>query len=55
MSDQEWDIGGFFARFKSGEFDGHLGKTIDSLSPYQLEDLQRFLLQEGESIWARSG
>ena len=54
MSDQEWDIGGFFARFKSGEFDGQLEKTIDSLSPDQLEDLQHFLLQEGESIWANA-
>jgi len=54
MSDQEWDLGGFFARFKSGEFDGHLGKTLDSLSPDQLEDLQYFLLKEGESIWANA-
>jgi hypothetical protein len=52
MSDQEWDLNGFFARFKSGEFDGQLGKTIDSLSPGQFEALQHFLLKEGESIWA---
>ena len=52
MSDQEWDLDGFFARFKSGEFDGHIGKTLDSLSPGQFEDLQQFLLTEGESIWA---
>ena len=54
MSDQEWDIDGFFARFKNGEFDGKLGETLDSLSPDQFEALQRFLLKEGKNIWARA-
>jgi hypothetical protein len=52
MLDQEWDIDGFFARFKNGEFDGQLVETLDSLSPGQIEDLQQLLLTEGDSIWA---
>jgi hypothetical protein len=52
VSDQEWDVDGFVARCKDGEFDGRLGNAIDSLSQGQFDDLERFLLREGESIWA---
>jgi hypothetical protein len=49
MADHEWDVGEFVARFRDGEFDGQLGETLDLLSPEQIEDLQNFLLREGES------
>jgi len=49
MSDQQWDVSEFVARFQDGEFDGQLGETLGSLSPGQIEELQHFLLREGES------
>jgi len=49
MSDQEWDVLEFVQRFRNGEFDGQLGETISSLSAEQIEDIQHFLLREGES------
>jgi len=49
MSDQEWDVQEFVERFRDGEFDGHLREALDSLSPNQIEDLQSFLLMQGES------
>jgi hypothetical protein len=49
MSDQEWDVQEFVERFRHGEFDGHLRDALDSLSPDQIEDLQGFLLRQGES------
>lgn len=45
---QEWDVLEFVERFRDGEFDGHLGETLNLLSPDQIEDLQHFL-REGES------
>ena len=49
MSDREWDLLEFVERFKNGEFDGQLGEALDSLSPEQMEDLNSFLLMQGES------
>jgi len=49
MSDQEWNLLEFVERFKNGEFDGQLGEALDSLSPEQMEDLNSFLLMQGES------
>jgi hypothetical protein len=49
MSDQEWDILEFVERFRNGEFDARLAETLDSLSSEQIEDLQSFLLMQGES------
>ena len=49
MSDREWDLLEFVERFKKGEFDGRLGEALDSLSPEQMEDLNSFLLMQGES------
>jgi len=49
MSDREWDLLEFVERFKNGEFDGQLSKALDSLSPEQMEDLNSFLLMQGES------
>jgi len=46
---QEWNVLEFVERFQDGEFDGQLGETLASLSPEQVEDLQRMLLMEGES------
>jgi hypothetical protein len=46
---QEWDALEFVERFQDGEFDGQLGETLASLSPEQIEDLQRMLLMQGES------
>jgi hypothetical protein len=48
MSDQEWDVREFVERFRNGEFDGQLTETLDSLSPDQIEVLQRYLLMRGE-------
>jgi hypothetical protein len=48
MSDREWNVGEFVARFRDGEFDGQLGDTLESLSPGQIGELQRFLMSEGE-------
>ena len=53
MSDREWDLLEFVERFKNGEFDGQLSKALDSLSPEQMEDLNSFLLIEGESRMRR--
>jgi len=49
MSDQEWDVLEFVERFRNGEFDARLGETLESLSPEQIEDLESFLLIQGES------
>ena len=49
MSNQEWDVLGFVERFRGGEFDGHLREALDSLSLDQIEELQSFLLVQGES------
>ena len=49
MSDQEWDVMEFVERFRNGEFDARLAETLDSLSPEQIEDLESFLLMQGES------
>ena len=49
MSDRECDLLEFVERFKNGEFDGQLGEALDSLSPEQMEDLNTFLLMQGES------
>lgn len=49
MSDQEWDVFEFVECFRNGEFDGHLGETLDSLSEEQIEDLRNLLVMEGES------
>ena len=49
MSDQEWDVLEFVERFRNGEFDARLAETLDSLAPEQIEDLQSFLLMQGES------
>ena len=49
VSDLEWDVLEFVQRFRNGEFDGQLGETISSLSAEQIEDIQHFLLREGES------
>ncbi len=48
MSDREWDVGEFVARFRDGEFDGQLRETLESLSPRQVEELQLFLMRERE-------
>jgi len=55
MPDQEWNVSEFIERFRNGEFDGHLGETLDSLSPEQMEDLQSFLLVLGESRYQSCG
>ncbi|HSR09752.1 MAG TPA: hypothetical protein VLM42_21660 [Bryobacteraceae bacterium] len=49
MSDQEWDVLKFVEYFRNGEFDTRLAETLQSLSPEQLEDLEKFLRMEGES------
>ena len=49
MADREWDVLEFVECFKNGEFDGKLGEVLDSLSPEQMEDLNSFLLMQGES------
>jgi len=49
MSDQEWDVLEFVERFQNGEFDARLTEILDSLSPEQIEDLQSYLLMQGES------
>ena len=46
---QEWDVLEFIERFRNGDFDGHLAETFDSLTPEQVDDLQRLLLMQGES------
>jgi hypothetical protein len=45
MSDQAWDVLEFVERFRNGEYDGQWGETLDSLSPEQIEDLHRLLMQ----------
>jgi len=49
MSDRDWDVLEFVQRFRNGEFDARLAETLDSLSPEQIEDLESFLLLQGES------
>ena len=50
MSDQEWEVGEFVARVKAGELDdSQLGQALDLLSPEQMDDLQNYLLMQGES------
>ena len=49
MSDQEWDVLEFVERFRNGEFDTRLAETLESLSPEQIEDLNHYLLMQGES------
>jgi hypothetical protein len=49
MSDQKWNVLEFVERFRNGEFDARLAETLDSLSPEQIEDLESFLLVQGES------
>ena len=46
MWDQEWDVLEFVRRIRDGEFDDHIGEALDSLSPEQLRDLERFMLGE---------
>ena len=55
MSDQEWDVLEFIERFRAGEFDGHLREAMESLSLDQIEDLQSFLLVQGESRYQSCG
>jgi hypothetical protein len=45
---QEWDVLEFVERFRDGDFDGQLGETLESLTPEQVEDLQRLLLMQGD-------
>jgi uncharacterized protein (DUF433 family) len=47
--DQEWDVLEFVERFRNGEFDARLAETLESLSREQIEDLESFLLMQGES------
>jgi hypothetical protein len=49
MSDQQWDVLEFVQRFRNGELDGKLEDTLDVLSPEQLEDLHRILLEAERS------
>ena len=49
MSDQEWDVLEFVERLRNGEYDVRLAETLNSLSPEQIEDLESFLLTQGES------
>ena len=55
MSDQDWDVQEFVARFRNGEFDGQLGETLDSLSPEQIEDLQCLLRCQSGDITGKTG
>ena len=49
MPDEKWDVAEFFERLRHGEFDGRLREALDSLSPDQTEELQSYLLLQGES------
>ena len=49
MSNQEWDVAEFVQRFRDGEFDGQLIESLNALSPEQTEELQSYLLMDGES------
>jgi len=49
MSDRDWDALEFVERFRNGEFDARMAETLHSLSPEQIEDLESFLLMQGES------
>jgi hypothetical protein len=46
---QEWDVLDFVERFRDGDFEGQLGETLGSLSPEQIDELQRVLVMQGES------
>ena len=45
MSDQQWDVVDFVQRLRKGELEDQLEHSVDVLSPEQLEDLHRLLLE----------
>ena len=50
MADKEWNVRDFVERFKDGEFNAQLLEALDSLSPEQIEELERFLLMQGKNL-----
>ncbi len=50
MSDQQWDVLEFIQCLQKGELDGQLEDTVDVLSPEQIQELHRLLLEAEGSI-----
>ena len=51
MSDQQWDVLEFIQSFRNDAVDGHqLQDAVDALSPEQIEELRRLLLEAEDSI-----
>jgi len=50
MPDEQWDVVEFVKRLRKGELDGQLEHPVDVLSPEQIEDLHRLLLEAEGSI-----
>jgi hypothetical protein len=50
MSDQQWDVLEFVKPLRKDEIDGQSENTADVLSPEQIEELHRLLLEAEGSI-----
>ena len=50
MSDEQWDVLEFIQRLRKGELDDQSESTVDALSPEQIEELHRLLLEVERSI-----